>query len=184
MSFFTILVIAVGLAMDAFAVSIGLGIKDTREKFKLAVKAAVLFSVFQMLMPILGWLAGIGLKDFIAAYDHWAAFILLLFIGAKMIYEGALPKCKTTKDVRTSIATLLLLAVATSIDALAVGVSFAFLDVSIVLPVVVIGAVTFVLCFVGVDLGKRIGCRMQKGAEVFGGVILVLIGIKILVQHF
>ncbi len=184
MSLLTVLVIAVGLAMDAFAVSVGLGIKDTREKLKLAINAALLFSVFQMLMPTIGWLLGVGFRDFISDYDHWATFILLSFIGAKMIREGAVPKCKTQSDKKTSKATLFVLAVATSIDALAVGVSFAFLNISVVTPILIIGVVTFVLCFIGVDLGNRIGCKMQRGAEVFGGVILILIGVKILVQHY
>lgn len=184
MSFLSVFLIAVGLAMDAFAVSIGLGIKDKREKIRLAFKAALLFSVFQMLMPIIGWSLGLGFKDFISSYDHWVAFLLLLLIGVKMIYEGIAPKCKVRQKQETSKTTLFVLAVATSIDALAVGVSFAFLDINIYLSIIVIGLVTFVLSFVGVDLGKRIGCRVQSWAEVFGGLILLLIGLKILVQHF
>ena len=137
--------------MDAFAVSVGLGIKDTRGKLKLAISAAILFSVFQMLMPAIGWLLGVGFRNFISDYDHWVAFILLFFIGAKMIHEGVAPKCKTQSEEKTSNTALFILAVATSIDALAVGVSFAFLKISVVIPIFIIGAVTFVLCFFTTD---------------------------------
>lgn len=169
--------------MDAFAVSIGLGIKDTREKLKLAFKAGGLFAFFQMLMPVIGFKFGLGFRHIITEYDHWVAFFLLLMIGSKMLYEGLSKKCKKPSALKTSRGTLFLLAIATSIDALAVGLSFALLELSILAPVIVIGVVTFVLSFVGVLIGKRLGCAMQSRAEVFGGLVLIFIGAKILIQH-
>ncbi len=179
----TIFLIAIGLAMDAFAVSIGLGIKDTREKLKLALKAGGLFSFFQMLMPLIGFELGLGFRTLISDYDHWVAFLLLAGIGAKMIYEGLSKKCNRPASSKTTRLTFFLLAIATSIDALAVGLGFAFLEMSILFPVLIIGVVTFVLSFVGVLIGKELGCRMQSRAEIFGGLVLLFIGLKILIQH-
>jgi len=135
-------------------------------------------------MPVIGWLAGLGLKDFIADVDHWIAFGLLSFIGIKMIYEAFyIKEDKQKTDDSLNNQVVLILAIATSIDALAVGVSFAFLSISIVMPVVVIGLITFVLSFLGVYLGNRVGHFFESRIEIFGGIILIGIGIKILIEH-
>ncbi len=170
--------------MDAFAVSIGLGIKDLRSKLRLALSVAFLFAFFQSIMPVIGWLMAQGFKDYILDYDHWVAFILLFIIGAKMINDGVKPSCQEKHQKKTSKWTFLLLAIATSIDALAVGLSFAFLDMNIVVPIILIGSVTFVLCFIGVYLGKAFACKVQKIAEILGGLILILIGLKIVIEHY
>ena len=183
MDLLTICGIGVGLSMDAFAVSIscGLTIKNLRKRN--AFKIGAFFGGFQAIMPVIGWLAGINIKDLIRGIDHWAAFILLVFVGARMIYE-ALKKEDCEKKINPlETKTLLLLAIATSIDALAVGLSFAFIDISIVLPVIIIGLITFVISFAGVWGGKKIGQAFRKKVEIFGAAILILIGIKIFLQH-
>lgn len=183
MSFLSILMIAVGLAMDAFAVSVTIGINTTKEnKLKLALKAALLFGGFQGLMPLIGWAVGRNFTQYIEMIDHWIAFILLFIIGGKMIYESI--KGEEDDEIKTySNKTLLLLAIATSIDALAVGISFAFLNVNILYSIVIIGIVTFVLSFIAVNIGKRLGDIFKNKAEIFGGAVLILIGFKILVEH-
>ena len=182
MDLVTILLIAVGLSMDAFAVSITHGITIRHERMNNAFRVGFFFGGFQSLMPVIGWLAGRSLRDFIAGVDHWIAFGLLGFIGGKMIYESL--KLDPGKKDNTSLelSTLLLLAIATSIDALAVGVSFAFLKISIITPAVVIGAVTFLLSFLGFLVGNRVGHFFESKIEIVGGIILIGIGIKILIQ--
>ncbi|MFH1222713.1 MAG: manganese efflux pump MntP family protein [Pseudomonadota bacterium] len=176
--------IAVGLAMDAFAVSIGLGVKNVSYKVKYALRVALFFGAFQAVMPFIGWLLGEQFAPLISNYDHWVAFSLLAAVSFKMIYEGVKGGSVTSDgDKKVSLHTLLLLSLATSIDALAVGVSFAFLGVKILIPCIVIGGVTFVISFVGVDIGKRLGSRFKNGAEILGGVILLAIAVKILFQH-
>ena len=184
MTLITVFFISIGLAMDAFAVSIGLGIKAKDNKFKVAIKAAFLFGLFQSLMPIIGWFAGNQFKDLINTYNHWIAFIILVIIGIKMIYESTKinKKCEDPGNADRFI-TLFILAIATSIDALAVGVSFSFLDMSITIPVVIIGVITFILSFIGVEIGNRLGCYAKSKAEIFGGLILILLGIKIFLEH-
>lgn len=175
--------------MDAFAVSIGLGVKSVDDKFKVAIKAALMFGIFQALMPVIGWFAGVQFKTLIVSYDHWIAFAILVLIGVKMLYESAkfAGECKPAgsgnADSNARFTTLLLLAIATSIDALAVGVGFAFLDISITMPVIVIGCVAFVFSFVGVELGNRLGCYAKSKAEILGGLILIGLGVKILLEH-
>lgn len=200
MDILSIILIAIGLSMDAFAVSVTNGIIIKDLKFKHALKVGLYFGVFQALMPLAGWLAGSQFKEYIVNIDHWIAFILLAFIGGKMIHEAYANSCEVSSSgdgaceiVITSQAEavedplrmgrLIVLAVATSIDALAVGISFAFLDVSILWTSSVIGMITFVICVAGVYIGKKFGCLFQKGAEIIGGVILILIGFKILVDH-
>ena len=184
MTLLTVLFISIGLAMDAFAVSIGLGIKAKNNKLRTALKAAFLFGLFQTFMPVIGWFAGNQFKDLIVNYDHWVAFVILVLIGIKMIYESTRmdKKCEDS-SAKDSFVTLLILAIATSIDALAVGVSFSFLNTLITVPVIIIGCVTFVLSFIGVEVGNRLGCYAKSKAEIFGGVILILLGIKILLEH-
>jgi len=179
-----ILLIALGLSMDAFAVSIASGATMKRLEIKNALKMGLFFGAFQALMPVIGWLAGIGMKSFIAGWDHWIAFGLLTLVGGKMIYEAM--EIKETEEGRGSpfdTGTLFVLAVATSIDALAVGVTFSMLSVSIVLPVVIIGLVTFALSAAGVRLGVKGGNLFEGKIEIAGGLILFGIGLKILLEH-
>jgi len=183
MDIFTVLSIALALSMDAFAVSIasGAAIRDLRPAH--ALKIGFFFGAFQSIMPVIGWLAGLGMRDFISGFDHWVAFGLLLFIGGKMIRESRSLEKGGPKSDPLNNAVLLLLAIATSIDALAVGLTFSFLNVSIAVPVLIIGLVTFGISFAGVLIGKRVGRLFEKKVEVAGGLILIAIGCKILFEH-
>lgn len=182
MDFLTIVLIALGLAMDAFAVSISSGITIKELRPRHGAKIALFFGGFQGLMPLLGWLLGIGFKDYIEKYDHWIAFVLLGFIGAKMLKESMDDDCEYVSDpLRNKV--LFMLAIATSIDAMAVGVSFAFLKTSILSSSLIIGIITYVVCFAGVYIGNKFGCVFKKKAEIAGGIVLVLIGFKILAEH-
>jgi len=182
MSIPTIILIALGLAMDAFAVSVSSGFTARSLKLRHAMRIALFFGGFQAIMPIIGWLAGSRLRGFITGVDHWIAFGLLFAIGVKMIYESRkIGKEKTADPLNLYI--LFLLAVATSIDALAVGISLSFIDVAIITPSVIIGIVTFVLSFIGVYTGKKFGHFFESRLEVAGGIILIAIGTKILVEH-
>lgn len=183
MNIIEIVLIALGLSMDAFAVSIAGGIAIKMLRMRHAVQIAAFFGVFQALMPVVGWFAGLSLRDFVSAFDHWIAFGLLTIIGCKMIYES-FKIGKTEKAVNyLNIYILFILSIATSIDALAVGFSFAFLNVSIVTPVIVIGVITFVLSFLGVVVGNRFGHIFESKIEIVGGLVLIVIGFKILVEH-
>ena len=179
----TILLIAVGLAMDAFAVSIANGMTITSKRRMSALLTAVFFSGFQMLMPAIGWAAGLTLAGVISGIDHWIAFGLLTFIGAKMIYEATKKDEEQKCSPDLKLHALLILAVATSIDALIVGLSFAFLQTSILEPIAVIGAVTFGLSFVGFYFGCGLGKRFGHRIEIVGGVVLIIIGLRILLEH-
>ncbi len=183
MDIITIIAIAFGLAMDAFAVSITSGITIKNLKINNALKIAVFFGLFQAIMPLVGWLAGLSLRGFISEIDHWIAFGLLSFIGCKMIYESITVQSSKKEINPLNVYVLLVLAVATSIDALAVGVSFAFLKVSIVTPVIAIGTITFILSFFGVFVGNRIGHFFENKIEIAGGLVLIGIGVKILIEH-
>jgi putative Mn2+ efflux pump MntP len=179
----SILLIAVGLAMDAFAVSISSGVIIKKSKLKSALTIALFFGLFQAIMPIIGWLAGFGLRDVIAGFDHWIAFGLLCIIGCKMIYESFSLEPAENKTDPLNIYVLFVLSIATSIDALAIGLSLSLLNVSIILPVVIIGIVTFSLSFFGVYIGNKFGHFFEKKIEIIGGLILIGIGIKILIEH-
>jgi len=179
----TLLLIALGLAMDAFAVSIGSGVTIKDRRVHHAFKFGLFFGSFQAVMPVLGWLAGMNLRDLVAHVDHWVAFGLLLLIGGKMIYESIKTGGDARENVSFSLSVLLVLSVATSIDAFAVGLSFAFLKIAIAAPVMIIGGVTFFLSFIGVLLGSRMGHLFEKRMELFGGLILIAIGLKILFEH-
>lgn len=182
MDTFSIVLIAFALSMDSFAVSVanGLTIKKLNLKKILIIASALAF--FQALMPLLGWLLGIGVNDYIKEFDHWIAFVLLSFIGGKMIYEG-LTKNENEKETELKILTLFSQSIATSIDALAVGISFACLNLSITTPVAIIGVVTFGVALTGLYLGKFFGKKLGKSVEVIGGIVLIGIGLKILVEH-
>ena len=182
MDIITIILIAVGLAMDAFAVSIANGMSTASQKRKNALIVASFFGAFQMLMPIVGWLAGLAMAELIMGIDHWIAFGLLAFIGSKMIYESS-KRESSNQDSTLRIHTLLTLAVATSIDALMVGLSFAFLQTTLATPIIIIGLVTFTLSFTGFLFGNVIGNLFGNKIKAIGGIILITIGIKILLEH-
>lgn len=184
MGYFEILITGVALAMDAFAVSICKGIKMKKLKISHLVLIAVFFGGFQMLMPLVGWLLGSQLVDYIAKFDHWIAFALLAFIGIKMAVESFKKEdCECCGEERMNVKELFLLAIATSIDALAVGITFAlYPDINILPSISIIGAVTFVICSCGVVIGHKFGSKFKSKAEFIGGAVLVAIGIKLLVE--
>ncbi len=181
MSIVELLLVAIGLAMDAFAVSVCKGLSVEKVLPKQAVAVGLYFGGFQALMPLIGCLLGISFKTYIERFDHWVAFVLLALIGANMIRE-AFGKDEKLND-SFSVKTMLLLAVATSIDALAVGVSFAVLDVNIWTAIAIIGVVTCLLSCAGIYIGNIFGAKFKARAEFAGGVILILIGVKILLEH-
>ncbi len=186
MSFFELLLIGVGLSMDAFAVSICKGLSMKKVNYSHGLIIALFFGGFQALMPLVGWLLGTSFAVYISAFDHWIAFLLLAFIGGKMAIESFKNDEEDeakAEDGRLDIKELFVLAVATSIDALAVGISFACLQVSIWSSIVIIGITTFVISLGGVIVGNRFGSRYKNKAEFAGGLILVGIGIKILAEH-
>lgn len=183
MEIITVLFIAVALSMDAFAVSIASGLTVKHLKVRHALRIAVFFGSFQAIMPLIGWSAGFSLRDFISSVDHWVAFGLLSIIGLKMIFESFKMNSEEKSTDSLNIYTLLILSVATSIDALAVGLSLAFLNVSIVTPAIIIGIVTFMFSLAGFFIGGRFGHFFEKKIEVAGGLILIGIGVKILIQH-
>lgn len=183
MSLISVFFIGIGLSMDAFAVSIAKGMTMKKhEVLRYALILAVFFGMFQALMPLLGWLAGSYFQEIIASFDHWIAFGLLAIIGINMIREALHPDLDQ-QDASLSLQTILILAIATSIDALAVGISFALLEVDIVLAIVIIGITTFVLSFLAVFIGHFMGGLLEKYAGILGGIILLLIGIKIVFEH-
>ncbi|MBU3109535.1 manganese efflux pump MntP [Clostridium gasigenes] len=224
MGLLSIFMTAIGLSMDAVAVSIAKGMTVKKNLLRNAIKIALFFGVFQGGMPLIGWFAGRYFENYIKSFDHWIAFILLSVIGGKMIYESlkgnkerkenkedevreidkiekedeiieiqeevSLDRDRDSCDKQCEIKSeelshksLTILAIATSIDALAVGVSFAFLEVSIIPAATIIGLTTFILCIAAVLIGKKLGCILQKYAEIIGGVILIIIGINILIEH-
>ena len=184
MGFVELVLIAVSLAMDAFAVSLCKGLSMSRLKLKNAAVIALFFGGFQALMPLIGWLLGKQFESYITSFDHWIAFGLLVLIGGKMIYE-VLKKdsCPAKGADVLDIKELLVLSVATSIDALAVGITFAFLQTSIAPAVALIGVITFIISFAGVFIGHKFGARFKTRAELAGGIVLILIGTRILLQH-
>lgn len=181
MGFVELLFLAVGLAMDAFAVSVCKGLSAKEYRLRHSLTAGAYFGGFQALMPLLGWLLGSQFESVIKSVDHWIAFGLLGLIGANMVREAF----GKAEEVNASFSpkAMLPLAVATSIDALAVGVTFAFLDVNIWLAVALIGGVTFAISAAGVKVGNVFGARFQSKAELAGGIILILLGVKILIEH-
>lgn len=197
MSLVSVLLISFALSMDAFAVSITKGMTMKNITKKIAFKIAFFFGLFQGGMPLIGWLLGISFEKYIKTFDHWIALILLSFLGIKMIYESikenkkdevamdleinGLSQNTSTVDIKPK--DLLVLSVATSIDALAVGVSFAFLNISIIEVVTSIAIITFLVCFTGVLIGKKIGPILKNYAEIIGGIILIFIGLNIFNEH-
>ena len=182
MSLLELFILAVGLSMDAFAVSVCKGLSVCRGSMKQAITVGIWFGGFQALMPFIGYLLGITFSSLITNVDHWIAFVLLAFIGFNMIRESRSEEENESND-RFDFKTMLPLAVATSIDALAVGVTFAFLQVNIVPAVSFIGCITFILSAIGLKAGNIIGAKNRSRAEFAGGLVLILMGIKILLEH-
>jgi putative Mn2+ efflux pump MntP len=182
MDILSVILIAVGLAMDAFAVSIARGIEADNRRRRTALVMATSFAVFQMFMPVIGWLAGLRLEELIMEIDHWIAFCLLTLIGARMIYDST-RKEEPQKESSLRLHTLLTLSVATSIDALMVGLSFAFTQTNIAIPIMVIGIVTFILSYLGFIFGNAIGSVLGNKMKIIGGIILIAIGVRILLEH-
>ena len=187
MEFLELFLIGVGLSMDAFAVAICQGLSMTKIKWGHALMVGLYFGGFQALMPLLGWVLGSQFSGYIQQYDHWVAFILLLLIGGNMIREALSGEEDEAEDTATGgrldHKKLFLMAIATSIDALAVGVTFAFLQVRIVPAVSFIGSTTFILSIIGVKVGNVFGTKYKSKAEFAGGLILVIMGVKILLEH-
>ena len=185
MSIIELLLIGIGLSMDAFAVSVCKGLGMTKLNKKNAFLIALFFGGFQALMPWLGWFIGSRFQKYIEQFDHWIAFGLLAFIGGQMIYESLKEKEEVeTEGDQLDIGQLFLMAIATSIDALAIGVTFALLPgVNIWTSILLIGCTTFMISFAGVGIGFQFGNKYEKKAQIVGGVILIVLGIKILLEH-
>lgn len=185
MKLWEMITIAVALSMDAFAVAICKGLSMPKMKLSRGIVVGLFFGGAQAIMPLIGWLLGINFREYITEVDHWIAFALLSLLGGKMIFE-ALKKEKegeTFKEDRLDIKELTVMSIATSIDALAIGITFAFLKVNVAVAVSLIGVITFALCFFGVIIGNVFGARFKGKAEMFGGAVLILLGGKILLEH-
>ena len=177
-----VLLTSIGLASDAFAVSICKGLSFKKFGLNKAIMVGLYFGVFQSLMPFIGYLLGSTFKDLIISVDHWVAFSLLSLIGFSMLREGLSSNYDSVND-GFSFKEMIPLAIGTSIDALAVGITFSFLEVNIFIAILLIGIITFFISLIGVKIGTKVGIKYQKKSQIMGGVILILIGIKILVEH-
>ena len=184
MNILEITLIALGLTMDAFAVSITLGLSVQKPSFRHFLIPGLYFGFFQAIMPLIGYFAGIQFAQKIQNYDHWIAFVLLGLIGGKMIIDSFSKEKEKANDNPFKITTMLLLAVATSIDALAVGVTFAFFEINIYKAIIIIGLITFCMAIAGVKIGNIFGAKYKSKAELLGGVVLVVLGVKMLVEHW
>ena len=176
-----VLLISVGVAMDAFAVSICKGLSIKELKLKKMIIIGLYFGIFQAVMPTIGFFLGKSFESFVQSIDHWIAFILLTFIGINMIKEALGKKEEVNDDI--GFKTMIILAIATSIDALAVGITFAFLKANILLSVIIIGVITFVISILGCLIGSKFGNKFEQKAKFLGGIILIGIGTKILIEH-
>lgn len=183
MDFYTVLFIAVGLAMDAMAVCLGIGTTQYANGKRSTFRLSWHFGLFQFLMPVLGWLGGMSVQQFIAGFDHWIAFGLLAFVGGRMVRSGFDAESESHTSDPSRGGTLILLSIAVSIDALAVGLSLAMLRVNILYPAVVIGIVTSSLCLLGLRVGGRLGQAFGKKMEIIGGILLIAIGLRVLISH-
>ena len=183
MGIITILLIAIGLSFDTFAVSVSSGLVLRRINFFNAMKIAFVLAFFQGVMPLIGWVIGSGVKQYMMTYDHWIAFILLAILGAKMIYESFRNDEERQSLNPMRLTVMVSMAIATSIDALIVGLSFAFFEVNIFITVLLIGSVTFIASMLGILFGKKAGARLGQRMEIVGGLILIAIGLKILLEH-
>lgn len=182
MGIFEILLVGIGLAMDAFAVSICKGLSMKKMSWKNAIIIALYFGIFQALMPLIGYFLGMTFESIVTTFDHWVAFALLTLLGGGMIKESFDNEDEKKND-KIDFKTMVVLAIATSIDALAIGITFAFFDVNIVLAISLIGIITFIISILGVKIGNRFGDKYQNKAQLLGGIILVLLGFKILLEH-
>jgi putative Mn2+ efflux pump MntP len=183
MNFITIFLVAVGLAVDAFSVAIGIGAANTKRSWAPVLRLAGAFGLFQFAMPLAGWLAGLTVVNIIGGFDHWIVFALLTCVGGKMIWDSFEKDSDEEKADQTRGWPLLLLSIATSIDALAVGFSFSILKAPILFPAIIIGVVCFLMTAVGMIFGKALAKVFGKKVEIFGGIVLIAIGVKILVDH-
>jgi len=183
MTILELVFIAIALSMDAFAVSICTGLTMPKAVIKKALAVGLYFGVFQAIMPLIGYMTASLFAEYIIEYDHWIAFILLCFLGGKMVHGSFRKSEASTEEMPVTPKVMLPLAIATSIDALAVGVSFSFLQVNILPAVLLIGMTTFIISFAGVKIGNVFGARYKSKAELAGGIILILIGLKILIDH-
>ncbi len=183
MEIITLFLIAIGLSFDTFAVSISTGLIVNTIRFIQAVRFAIILAVSQAIMPVIGWFTGVQIKDAIIEFDHWIAFSLLLMLGLKMIFESFKKEEERKNFNPLRLITAIGIAIATSIDALVVGVSFAFLNTNIVIAVFIIGSTTFFVSMLGMLFGKKTGAHLGKKMEIVGGLILIGIGLKILIQH-
>jgi putative Mn2+ efflux pump MntP len=183
MELLTIFLIAISLSFDTFAVSISSGLILKKIDFINASKIAITLAVFQAAMPLIGWLLGSSIKDYAESFDHWIAFGILGLLGGKMIYESFSSSPEDRSFNPLDIKVMIGMAIATSIDALVVGFSFALLDFKIIISVAIIGVVTYIVAMLGMLFGKNIGSRLGKRMEMLGGIMLILIGLKILIEH-
>ena len=183
MNLFSLILLGVGLSIDSLAASITTGACSKNIKFKYIIKVASFMAVFQGVMPLIGWLIGSSFKNMIEDYDHWVAFILLLGIGGKLIYDG-LSNSPNKSDINIKNNMLLVgMSIATSIDAMIIGVGFGLIEINIWLAMLIIGITTFIFSIVGVFVGEKIGNKINNGIEIFGGLVLTAIGLKILLEH-
>ena len=184
MDILTVIILAIGLSMDSFAVSIGCGLAEQKISFRHAARISFSFAFFQGLLPVMGWFMGTGIKEYVEGFDHWIAFILLLFLGGKMIAESFKQDNEGGMTDIYSWKHIITLSIATSIDALVVGFSYALASTSNIFGgALIIGAVTFFFAMLGIKIGKDVGSSHGPKVELFGGIILIGIGIKILIQH-
>lgn len=183
MELLAVIAIAVGLAMDTFAVSIVTGAAYKQLHIRHALRMAGFFGGFQAFMPVVGYLAGLSVRQYVSNYDHWIAFGILAAVGLKMIYESFKIKEERNTPNPANLAVVLVLAIATSIDALAVGITLSLITNAIAMAVIIIGVITFGLSFAGVYIGKKFGHFFEGGIEIVGGLVLIALGIKIVIQH-
>lgn len=183
MKFAVLLLIALGLSLDTFAISISIGLSTANIRFRQVNKISLVFAFFQTLMPAVGWLAGTRIKDLISSFDHWLVFILLSFIGLKMIFESR--KKEEDRKIPDCFSPIVLcgIAIATSIDALIAGISFALINMNILTIILLIGFTTYIAAMLGMLFGKKAGRRFGSKIEIAGGLILILVGVKILLEH-
>jgi manganese efflux pump family protein len=182
MQIWELFLIAIGLSFDTFAVSVSTGLTVSHIKFFPAVKIALILAIFQSMMPFIGWVGGMQIQKYIIDYDHWIAFGLLSVLGTKMIIES-FKNAEEKKFNPLLLSVIIVMAIATSIDALVVGISFAFINTNIYIAMLIIGAITFLVAMLGMLLGKNVNSKFGKRAEILGGLILIGIGIKILLNH-
>lgn len=183
MNFFEVLMLSMSMAMDAFSVCLGAGSQPSTNGPRPTFRLAFHFGLFQFIMPIIGWLAGTTIEQYIRSFDHWIAFSLLAFVGIRMIRSGVNPGDEPQKADPSRGWTMVLLSIAVSIDALAIGLSLGLVGVSVWYPALVIGVVTGLMSWVGLRIGNRLGEKLGKRMEIVGGVVLILIGVRILLTH-